>query len=179
MAESSNDQLKKSRNYIRQGEPKMALEEVHSLLMNHEDGRAVLRMLDSKVITQPPLPPELLSYYGLCIALADNRVRKGTLLCKMALEMDKFQPELYLNLGLIYLNDNQKSKATKTFRKGLDYAGKNDEITEQLIKLGARRKPPIPFLHRNNFINKHLGVFLHRLRTRGAPRHIRFKSTSR
>ena len=177
MAEKSNDQLKQSRAYIRQGEPEMALEEIHSLLMNHEDGRAVLRMLDSKVLTRPPLPPELLSYYGLCLALADNRIQKGTLLCKMALEMDKFQPELYLNLGLIYLNDNQKSKAIKTFRKGLDYAGKNDEIVEELIKLGARRNPPIPFLPRSNFINKHLGIFLYRLRTRGAPKHIRNKNS--
>ena len=173
MAESTVDQLKQSRTYIRQGEPKMALEEIHALLMNHEDGRAVLRMLDSKVLTRPSLPPEFLSYYGLCIALADNRVQKGTLLCKMALEMDKFQPELYLNLGLIYLSDNQKAKAIKTFRKGLDFTGQNEGIAQELIKLGARRSPPIPFLSRNNFINKHLGIFLHRLRTRGVPRHIR------
>ncbi len=164
-----DEDLKQSRSYIQQGQPKRALEELHRLLMNHEDGRAVLRTLDSKVLKRPPLPPELLSYYGLCIALADNRMQKGTLLCKMALEMDKFQSELYLNLGKIYLIDNKKSKAVKTFQRGLDLAGKNNEIAQELIKLGGRRKPPIPFLPRSNFLNKYIGLFLHRLRTRGAP----------
>ena len=162
--------LKQSRLYIRHGQPKEALEALHRMLMMHEDGRAVLRTVDSKILKRPPLPPELLSYYGLCIALAEGRIQKGILLCKMALEMDKYQSELYLNLGKIYLKDNEKAKALRTFRKGLDFAGENEGIAQELIGLGARRKPPIPFLPRRNFLNKYIGLFLHRLRTRGAPK---------
>ena len=167
---ADDGELKLSRSYIQQGKPKLALEELHRLLMNNEGGKAVLRTLDSKFLTRPPLPPELLSCFGLCIALAENRIQKGILLCRMALEMDKFQSEFYLNLGKIYLTDNKKSKAIRTFRKGLDFAGENNEIAQELIRLGGRRRPPFPFLPCGNFINKYLGLLLNRLRTRGASK---------
>ena len=159
---SDDDELKQAHVYIEEGNPNKALELVHRALMKHEGGAEVLRTIDSKVLKRPPILPELLSLYGLCIAFAEDRVQKGTMLCKIAVEMDISQPELYVNLGRVYLQAGQKSRAIQTFRKGLSKTGRNNELEQELTKLGVRARQPIPFLPRSNFLNKYIGLYLYR-----------------
>ena len=157
-------QLKQAHVFIEQGNPNKALEMVRDALMKHEGGAEVLRTLDSTVFKRPPVLPELLSLYGLCIVFAEGRLQKGSILCKIALEMDKEQPELYLNLGRVYMKAGQKNKAILTFRKGLSKTGRNSEMEQELEGLGVRARPPIPFLPRSNFLNKYIGLYLYRMR---------------
>lgn len=160
MTETEN--LQKAWQFIHEDRPGMALDLIHDSLMQHKDGAAVLRTLDAKVFKRPAVPPELLSMYGVCIALVENRAQRGIMFCKMAIEMDRFQAELYLNLESIYLKSQQKSKAIQTLRKGLKNTGSDTLIIAELARLGIRRPPPITFLPRGNFINKYLGMFLYR-----------------
>jgi tetratricopeptide (TPR) repeat protein len=103
------------------------------------------------------LPSALLSYYGLCIAVMENRVEEGMRLCQKAVTKDILRPDLYLNLGKVYLQAKQKDRAVKTFRRGIQVTEKNAELIKELEKLGIRREPVLPFLPRRNFLNRYLG----------------------
>lgn len=106
--------------------------------------------------------PEVCSYYAYCLAKERGKLQKAFELCRDALEKEPANPVHYLNLGRIYLVLNNKPEAIKAFREGLAIA-QNEEIIEELQKLGIRKRPPIPFLKRSNPINKYLGLLLKRL----------------
>lgn len=106
--------------------------------------------------------PEVCSYYAFCLAKERGKFQVAFELCKDALDKEPSNPIHYLNLGRIYLLVNNKSEAIKVFREGLAMA-QNEEIIEELKKLGIRKRPPIPFLKRSNPINKYLGLMLKRL----------------
>jgi hypothetical protein len=84
------------------------------------------------------------------------------------LEAIKKEPQnslLYLNLGRIYRLSKRKGDAVKIFREGLKFEV-NQQIIDELTKIGIRKRPVIPFLRRSNPLNKYLGVILHKLRLR-------------
>jgi len=102
--------------------------------------------------------PIISSYYAFCIAKARGQVSKAVSLCEEAIKREPQNSQLYLNLGRIYLITN-KEDAIKTFREGLNYEA-NQQIIDELNRLGPRKKPIIPFLKRSNPINKYLGITL-------------------
>ncbi len=106
--------------------------------------------------------PEVSTYYAFCIAKERGKLQKAFELCRDALDKEPSNPVHYLNLGRIYLVLNNKPEAIKAFREGLSLA-QNEEIIEELHKLGIRKRPPIPFLKRSNPLNKYLGIILKRL----------------
>ena len=102
---------------------------------------------------------DVYSYYAFCIAKERGQVSKAISLCKEAIDKEPNNSVHYLNLGRIYLVDNKKEEAIKTFRAGLNYEA-NPLIVDELNKLGPRKPPIIPFLKRSNPINKYLGIIL-------------------
>ena len=109
--------------------------------------------------------PSIWSYYALCIAKERGQVKKAMLLCKDAIEREPDNSAHYLNLGRIYLFTRKKEEAIAIFREGLTHET-NEEIIEELNNLVPRRSPLISFLHRDNPINKYLGIILGKLRLR-------------
>jgi len=107
--------------------------------------------------------PTATSYYALSLANAEGNYDKAISLCLMAAEKEFFNPEIYLNLGRIFLMNGQKSVAMKSFRKGLTFDNTNNELLGEVRRLGLRRKPPIGFLPRGNAINKFIGMLSHRM----------------
>lgn len=109
---------------------------------------------------------EFQSYLALCISTERGQIREAIKLCEEAISRDPDNPAHYLNLGRVYLHSKMKQESLTALRSG---AGKgtstieNGEIMELLEKLGARKKPLFPFLPRSNFLNKYLGILLHRL----------------
>ncbi len=67
-----------------------------------------------------------------------------------------------LNLGRAHLAIGEKEEAIKAFKLGLRADPENKELLGELKKLGVRKSPPVPFLKRNNPINKYLGMLLRR-----------------
>jgi tetratricopeptide (TPR) repeat protein len=108
--------------------------------------------------------PIISSYYALCIAKARGQVSKAISLCEEAIKREPQNSQLYLNLGRIYLITN-KEDAIKTFREGLNYET-NQQIIDELNKLGPRKSPILPFLKRSNPINKYLGIILRKEKNR-------------
>lgn len=103
--------------------------------------------------------PHIWSYYALCIAKERGQVRKAILLCKEAIQREPDNSAHYLNLGRIYLFSRKKAEAIVIFREGLSHET-NEQIIEELNNLAPRKPPVIPFLNRNNPINKYLGIIL-------------------
>lgn len=105
--------------------------------------------------TQSPIA---MSYYALCLASAEGFHDKAVSMCLMAAEKEFYNPEIYLNLGRVFLIDGQKSIAMKSFRKGLGYDTSHGGIVEEIRRLGIRRAPVVSFLPRNNAVNRLLGM---------------------
>lgn len=109
--------------------------------------------------------PVTQSYMALCIALERGKITEALVLCNEAMAKEPDNPVHYLNLGRIYLKAGKKNDAIDTFRKGLSF-GENKEIHLILDGLGIRRKPVFSFLPRGSFLNRYVGLILHRLRLR-------------
>lgn len=109
--------------------------------------------------------PVVSSYYAFCIAKARGQVSKAISLCEGAIKKEPQNSIHYLNLGRIYLIDNNKADAIETFREGLKYEA-NQQIVDELNRLGTRKPPIIRFLERSNPLNKYLGIILEKLRLR-------------
>ena len=110
--------------------------------------------------------PRYMSYTGLCMALAEGRTKEGIDLCEKAVRKEFFRPELFLNLGRVYLHSGNRKKAHLAFRKGLSLDRENMGIRQELDRMGVRKPPVFPFLDRKHPINKFAGKVLHKIRLR-------------
>jgi tetratricopeptide (TPR) repeat protein len=110
--------------------------------------------------------PRYMSFTGLCLALAQGKVREGLVLCEKAVEREFYRSELFLNLGRVYLLAGNRRKAHMAFRKGMALDRENRDIRAQLERMGVRKAPVFPFLDRRHPINKFAGKVLYRLRLR-------------
>jgi tetratricopeptide (TPR) repeat protein len=103
--------------------------------------------------------PAVCSCYAFCIAKERGQVSSAISLCEEAIQKEPGNSLHYLNLGRIYLIDNNRVEAIKTFREGLNYEA-NPLIVDELNRLGPRKPPIFPFLKRSNPINRYLGIIL-------------------
>lgn len=103
------------------------------------------------------------SYLAYCIAKERGLTSKGISWCEENLRKDPENAVHSLNLGRIYLLMKNREAAIRNFREGLKH-GSNDEITDELHRLGVRSAPVLSFLSRNNPLNKYLGILLKALR---------------
>lgn len=114
-----------------------------------------------------PMDPFLLSHYGFLVAVVEKKPQEGISICKDAIGrlrtalpfgFEVFYPLFYLNLGRAYLLNKDKTRAVRAFREGLKSDHENRAILLEMKKLGTRKKPPIPFLGRDNPLNKYIGL---------------------
>lgn len=110
---------------------------------------------DDLCFTQHPIAT---SYYAVCLANVEGHYDRAISLCLMAAEKEFYNPEIYLNLGRVFLLNGQKAIAVRAFRKGLKYDSANTLLLEEMKRLGVRRRPVLSFLPRHNLFNKYLGM---------------------
>lgn len=155
------DYLELGQIYAMEGKLEAALKSLRiALFMYIEEGQ--LDKIDKQALEH--LPAELLSYYGLCIALVENRVEEGIRFCQKAARKDILRPDFYLNLGKVYLQSDQKARALVTFKRGAAVTEKNTQLLQELKKFGIRKKPVLSFLSRSHFLNRYAGLLLGRLK---------------
>lgn len=104
------------------------------------------------------------SWLGLAMARSKWDMAKAEEFCKMAVKKDFYVPQYYVNLAEVYKLKGNKVKAIKTLEAGLELDCENKAILKELYKFGARRRPVIPILSRENPINKELGIILSKKR---------------
>ncbi|MDH3520449.1 MAG: hypothetical protein OEM49_08335 [Myxococcales bacterium] len=107
------------------------------------------------------------SYYGLALGLVERRLDRALELCRSAAREEFFQPAHYHNLARLHLAFGFKAEAIRYLRRGLMIDPENEAIGEELRRLGIRRRPPLAFLRRRNFLNRWIGRVLSR--APGAP----------
>ena len=105
------------------------------------------------------------SFFAFCIAKERGEIKKAISLCTDAIKEEPENSFHYLNLGKVYLIRKDKKEAVNAFRQGLQHE-ENQQIVDELDRLGTRKPPPIPFLKRSNIINKYLGMILSRIKLR-------------
>lgn len=142
-------------------------EEVQNLLKTG-DGKSALILLE-ETLGKFPGDPFLLSYYGCLVAIVRGNPREGISICQDAIKRldvaipfgrEFFYPVFYLNLGRAYLKAEKKQEAINAFYQGLKNDPDNKDIHQELVKMGNRRRLPIPFLRRSNPINKYIGLLI-------------------
>lgn len=150
--------------YVREGNLKAAMKSLHTAMIKYAGLENPQARPNERVLDELPL--DLLSYYGLCIALTQNRTEEGLKLCRRALAKDTLRPDYYLNAGKIYVKINQKAKALKYFQRGLEISQRHKGLMNEMKKMGIRKRQVFGFLPRRNILNRYAGVVLQRLGVR-------------
>lgn len=126
------------------------------------EGSTLAALVNFERATQLENSPLYCSHLAFCIAKERGQVKKGIVLCQEAIAQDPENSRHYLNLGKIQLLVGHKDDAIETFRSGLSHEP-NQQIVDELLKLEPRNPPVLSFLHRDNPLNKYLGITLKRL----------------
>ena len=108
-----------------------------------------------------PAVPRYMSYYGLCWAMTVKGSPEAVLLCRRAVEKSMVSPDLYCNLGKVYLIKGDRRKAYQAFLQGLSVDGDHRELLYEIRRMGLRQRPLLPFLSRAHFLNHLAGKLRH------------------
>jgi tetratricopeptide (TPR) repeat protein len=104
------------------------------------------------------------SWLGVAMARSKWDMARAEELCKMAIKKDFYVPQYYVNLAEVYKLRGNKVKAIETLEAGLELDNENKALLKELYKFGARKRPAIPILSRENPINKQLGIVLSKIK---------------
>lgn len=98
-----------------------------------------------------------LSYYGLCLSKSRSKRHEAIRCCQRATWMERYNPDLFLNLSESLIAAGRRREAHKAVINGLLQEPRHDGLRRQLQELGNRRRPAIPFLSRSNPLNVLIG----------------------
>ncbi|OLD63958.1 MAG: hypothetical protein AUI47_07835 [Acidobacteria bacterium 13_1_40CM_2_68_5] len=107
---------------------------------------------------------KLISYLGLALTLSQGKSEEGLKLCEQAVKREFFDPDLYCNLGIVYLRHRMKAPAFEAFQKGLNLKPGHARILDELEKYDRRGEPFFTFLPRGHLLNRMAGRVRYRLR---------------
>ncbi len=107
----------------------------------------------------------LKSYLGFCLAKERRQYKRGIALCREATRLEPHNSQFWLNLGRVCLFADQKRLAIEAFRRGLK-VNCNQQIVEEMKRLGLRKTPVFSNLERTHFLNRNVGKMLDTLRLR-------------
>ena len=113
-----------------------------------------------RLVSEEPL---YMSYLGLTRVLLRKGAKEAVALCEKAASKEFCRPEIYRNLGRVYLMRGERKKALDAWAQGLAIDKNNEEILQELNRMRTRSTPPFSFLHRNNPLNFYLGKLLGKL----------------
>jgi tetratricopeptide (TPR) repeat protein len=104
------------------------------------------------------------SYLGLALTLSQGKSEEGQKLCEQAVKREFFDPDLYCNLGIVYLRNRMKAQAFEAFQKGLNLRSGHPRILDELEKYDRRGEPFFTYLPRGHILNRFFGRMRSRLR---------------
>lgn len=143
------------------------IDEAVALTKNQEYLRALTIFLDVYGGEDPPSPmlsaktASGLSYFGLCLALVEKKIKPSIDLCKRAIELQFYNVDHFANLARVYTAAGNRKKALETLDQGAKSHPDDDSLLAVRRELGIRSRPPVPFLERSNPINVTLGQARH------------------
>jgi Flp pilus assembly protein TadD len=143
----------------------------------HEEGLAAFAARDltnahaafERAHRRDPRDPTFMSWYGLTLVLVERNSNLGVSLVDQALRVAGPSPELLLNSARAHLALKQRERAIRAIGRGLELWPADPRLAAARDALGWRAKPVLPFLSRNNPLNRVLGRMRHRWRGRNLP----------
>lgn len=127
-----------------------------------EEGNTLMALMHFENAAKSAKTATVCSYLAYCLAKERRQLPKAVSLCLAAIQKEPNKSLHQLNLGRIYLLAGQKTRAIKTFRKGLKME-RNQQIIDELKKLGVRQPPVLNALNRDHPLNKYLGRLFQKL----------------
>jgi tetratricopeptide (TPR) repeat protein len=109
------------------------------------------------------------SYLGYARARVQGRLREGLKLCRWAVRMEAYQPEIYLNLARVLRLVGDRRQAIEALDRGLQIDPGNPSLVRQRFELGWRQAPTFSFLPRRHVANRLLGRLRFRFKGIWAP----------
>lgn len=142
------------------GTHKEKFEEALRHLNEKRPGDALDLLKDA--VEEMPGNPWYRSYYGLCL----GRLRRFTdaeKQCQAAIDLNLAKAQFYVNLGEVYFLGGHKKQAHHMFSEAMKWEKEHPQAKKYLKQMGQRRKPVVPFLHRDHPVNVTLGKIRHKL----------------
>lgn len=128
-----------------------------------QDKAAEARRAFEHALERRPNEPRYLSFAGFAMARSGPVGREAILLCERAARLGGHRPEIYHNLGRVYLATGDRKKARRAFRQGLALDHANTELLRDLECMGIRRPPVFRALPRGHMVNRAAGRMLNQL----------------
>ncbi len=104
-----------------------------------------------------PDNPYYLSAYGLCLAREGRDFETAVRLCRLAVSIVPYDTQLRVSLGRVYRLKGDNAAAYSMIYNAWDHDQRHAGAAMELRRMGIRRPPVIPFLHRSCFPNPMLG----------------------
>jgi predicted Zn-dependent protease len=99
-----------------------------------------------------------LSFLGMIRAVRGVAVSEGLAQCQQAVARDPQEALCFLNLSKAFLAAGDRYQCVRSLHRGLKLRTPHRGLLMTFYKtIGLRRKPVIPFLSRDNFLNNLLG----------------------
>lgn len=109
--------------------------------------------------------PRHVSYCGLALATVEGKLSDGRTLCEHAAKAAPYDPEMHLNLALVYERAGRRSRAIQSLLSGLAIDTRDVRLRREYARLNRRGKPAFRFLPRQHALNRELGRLRSRIRT--------------
>jgi tetratricopeptide (TPR) repeat protein len=104
------------------------------------------------------------SWLGLTQAMQGQR--GGLVLCRLAAKEEAREGEVFFNLARAEFRIGDVDKALRALEQGHRVSPDHTGIHDMLARLDRRRDPAIPFLSRNNVLNRLIGKLTWRMARR-------------
>lgn len=111
-----------------------------------------------------------LSYYGLSLAKSRRSTGEAIELCEWAAQIESLNPEIFVNLGQVYLLAGKTTLALKVFERGLRLDPRHPVLRREVRRIDRRCSPVVTGLGRDHPLNRWLGKMRATIRTRVASR---------
>jgi tetratricopeptide (TPR) repeat protein len=111
--------------------------------------------------------PQFLSHYAASLAGTLGKTEEGRRLCERSIQLEPYEPEHYLNLGLVLSMAGNRRNALDAFRRGLAIRPDDPHLLLEARMAERRSFLPLPFLSRGHPLNRCLGKILSLSRARG------------
>jgi len=106
--------------------------------------------------------PTVRSGLAYCLARERGQVKTGRRICEELIRSDPENLFHHLNLGRIFLLEENRHAAILAFRAAIEIAP-HPQVIAELQQLGVRKPQVLGFLDRDNPLNKYLGLLRDRL----------------
>lgn len=150
-----------------------------SLMRAGDHVSAIRRFEDVYKSETLPKPVSGLSYYAYCLAKIRKQHREAIEMCDRAVKERPDDPAHWANLIEVLIMANRRVRTVNTMDEALKRFPRTKLLLDLRDRIGVRRKPLIPFLHRNNPINMILGHIRHTWGTKQSKKPEKDESAER